>query len=84
MSLTPFEIERLAEVIADKIAAKLSEQRTDALIDVHGAAALLSCSVPTIERRTRDGSIPSVKVGRLRRYRRVDLLAVNKKGGADA
>ena len=44
----------------------------------------LACSVPTIERLTKAGAIPSVKLGRLRRYRRADLLALqNEKGGGD-
>jgi excisionase family DNA binding protein len=82
MSLTPIEIERLAEVIADRIAAKLSEQNPDALVDAHGAAALLGCSVPTVERLTKSGAIPSHKYGRLRRYRPSELLGKRKGGVA--
>lgn len=80
--MTPIEIERMAALIAEQVAAKLSEQNPDALTDAHGAAALLRCSVPTVERLTRSGDIPSVKVGRLRRYRPSDLLGKSKGGAA--
>lgn len=81
MSLTPFEIQQLADAIAERLSSRATG---DVYVDALGAAALLACSVPTIERRTKSGAIPSVKVGRLRRYRRSDLLALNEKGGADA
>jgi excisionase family DNA binding protein len=32
--------------------------------DVYEAAALLGCSAETVRRRVRDGTIPSVKIGR--------------------
>ncbi len=79
--MTPYELEQLADAVAEKVAARLAEHDTDALVDVHGAAALLSCSAPTVERLTRTGEIPSHKYGRLRRYRPSELLA-KKKGGA--
>ena len=81
MSLTPFEIQQLADAIAERLACRATG---DVMIDALGAASLLACSVPTIERLTKSGAIPSVKVGRLRRYRRSDLLGLNEKGGADA
>ena len=86
MSLSPAELDRLAEALAERLAARLSDgPGAGSLLDVHGAAELLSCSVPTIERARRRGEIPSVRVGRLRRYRRADLLALGatKNGGAD-
>lgn len=79
--MTPHELERLADAVAERVAAKLAEHDTDALVDVHGAAALLSCSVPTVERLTKSGEIPSHKYGRLRRYRPSELLG-KRKGGA--
>lgn len=79
--MTPFEIQQLADAIAERLASRATG---DVYLDALGAAALLVCSVPTIERRTKSGEIPSVKVGRLRRYRRADLMALaNKKGGGD-
>ena len=79
--MTPLEIHALADAIAERLASRATD---DGYVDAHGAAALFACSVPTIERRTKSGEIPSVKVGRLRRYRRADLMALaNKKGGGD-
>ncbi len=75
MSLTPVEINRIADAVAERVAVLLAGRvDNDALVDCHAAAALLGCSVPTVERLTRTGEIPSLKVGRLRRYRRDDLV----------
>ncbi len=79
MSLTPIEIQQLADAIAERLASRATG---DVHLDALGAAALLACSVPTIERLTKSGEIPSVKLGRLRRYPRAGLLALqNDKGG---
>jgi excisionase family DNA binding protein len=76
-------LNQLADLVADRVAARLSDRSSeDALIDVHQAAALLNCSVPTVERLTKSGAIPSHKVGRLRRYRRAELLARMDTGAA--
>jgi len=80
MSLTPHEIDRLADALAERLAGRMGGG-ADAVGDVHDAARWLGCSVPTVERQTRAGRIPSIKFGRLRRYRRADLLAMNEKGG---
>jgi excisionase family DNA binding protein len=81
--MTPNEIDLLANALAERLAGRIGNDAGDAWIDAHAAAALLGCSVPTIERLTRSGAIPSRKVGRLRRYRRADLMGLNEKGGAD-
>ncbi len=83
MSLTPIEIESLADALVDRMMCRIrSRTDADAWVDVHGAAELLGCSVPTVERLTRSGELPSSKFGRLRRYRRTDLLnRQNHKGG---
>ena len=79
--MTPIEIQQLADAIAERLASRAT---VETMLDALGAAALLACSVPTIERLTKSGAIPSVKVGRLRRYRRADLMALeNKKGDGD-
>ena len=78
--MTPLEIQQLADAIVERLENRAGD---DVMLDPIGAAALLACSVPTIERLTKSGAIPSVKVGRLRRYRRSVLLALNEKGGAD-
>ena len=79
MNLSPIEIDQLAEAIARRLAERTSP---DSLIDVHAVAELYGCSVPTVERLTKSGEIPSFKIGRLRRYCRAELQrAQNKKGG---
>jgi excisionase family DNA binding protein len=82
--LSDLEIDRIADRIVAALNASSCSKPFDEMVDIHGAAKLLGCSVATVERRTKEGSLPSVKFGRLRRYRRADLLAlVSKKGGAD-
>jgi excisionase family DNA binding protein len=73
----------LAEAICERLAGRLGGGAGDEIGDVHAAARWLDCSVPTLERAVRRGEIPTIKVGRLRRYRRADLLALNVKGGCD-
>jgi excisionase family DNA binding protein len=80
--ITPREIDEIALRVADLVAERLSSRPVDGLIDTAQAAELLGCSKPTIERWTKDGVIPSVKIGGLRRYRPSELLG-NKKGGCD-
>jgi excisionase family DNA binding protein len=80
--MTPREIDELASLIADRVAEKLSSRPVDGLIDAAQAAELLGCSKPTIERWTKDGLIPSVKIGGLRRYRPSELIAT--RGGQNA
>jgi len=83
MSLTPHEIDRLAEAICERLAGRMGSGAGDVIGDVHDAAGWLGCSVPTLERAVRRGEISSIRVGRLRRFRRADLLATNEKGGCD-
>jgi excisionase family DNA binding protein len=83
--MTPQEIDQLADAIFQRLAGRTP---SEGLLDKHQAAALLRCSVPTIERLVAQNKIPSIKVGRLRRFRRADLLArqsadQNGKGGTD-
>ena len=82
--MTPHELDRLADLVADRVSRRLEQTlppADDVLLDAQGAARLLGCSVPTVERMTRRGDLPSCKVGRLRRYRRSDLEALG--GSAD-
>lgn len=84
MSMSPHEIDSLADALVERLSSRLaSHVDIDALIDCHAVAELLGCSVPTVERLTKSGAIPSHKVGRLRRYRRSEVLSRrNEKGGA--
>jgi excisionase family DNA binding protein len=77
-------IERIADAVADRLRAEqIAAPNTSVELDVYGVAELLSCSVPTVERRTKAGEIPSYTVGRLRRYNRDAVLAaVQSKGVA--
>lgn len=60
--MTPFEIERLAELLAEKLATRLAHQPK--LVDRYRIAELLGLSVPTIDRRVRSGRIPVIRDGR--------------------
>jgi excisionase family DNA binding protein len=81
MGLTPLETDRLADGLAEAVAKRLGGG-PDEVGDVYAAARWLGVSVPTIERYRRAGLIPSFKIGRSRRYRRGDLLALRNNGGA--
>ena len=83
MSLSPAEIDRLAEAICERLAGRLGGGAGDEIGDVHAAARWIGCSVPTLERAVRRGEVPSFTVGRLRRFRRADLLAMQTGGRAD-
>jgi excisionase family DNA binding protein len=73
--MTPHEIDSLADALAERLANKMpSRPDDDAMLDVHQVAGLVGCSVPTVERLTRSGELPSRKIGRLRRYRRSDVI----------
>lgn len=83
MSLSPAELDRLADAIAERLAGRMAGGAGDEIGDVHDAAGWLGCSVPTLERAVRRGEIPSIKVGRLRRFRRADLMATQTGGRND-
>lgn len=74
--MTPFEQRQFAELVAEIVLQRLRDNPTDGLLDKHQAAQLMNCSRPTIERWTRDGKIPSHKIGGLRRYKASELLGV--------
>jgi excisionase family DNA binding protein len=78
--VTPVEINLLADQVAERVLALLNSRPSEEFVDKHRAAEILGISVPTLERRTADGSIPSHKIGRLRRYLPSELL--NREGGA--
>ena len=79
MIFTPAEIDRLADALVERLAGRMGNP-SDEIGDVHKAAEWLGCSVPTIERAVSRGEIPSIRVGRLRRFRRADLMAMKGKG----
>lgn len=58
VTLSPAELDRLAESIADRLANR------PRLVDRVELARTLGLSVPTIERYTRSGKIACVRIGR--------------------
>jgi len=78
--MTPLELDQIADAVAERLAVRF-DRVGDVWIDAPAVAELLGCSVPTVERLTRSGELPSRKFGRLRRYRRADLLALDVNGG---
>lgn len=82
--MSPYEIEQLAEALAERLERRLAGRtNAEAMIDAPAVAELLGCSLATVERRTKSGDLPSVKIGRLRRYRRAIVIGLNEKGGCD-
>jgi excisionase family DNA binding protein len=79
--MTPREIDDIAERVAEIVLARMNSRPSEGFVDKYRAAAILGISVPTLERRAADETIPSHKIGRLRRYLPSELLG-NKKGGA--
>ncbi|HBJ37239.1 MAG TPA: DNA-binding protein [Planctomycetaceae bacterium] len=58
--------------------------KADDLLDINEAAELLGCSLSTIERAKKRGEISTVKVGKLIRYRRADLLNTHARQALDS
>lgn len=84
VSMTPVELSQLACLVADELEKRLSTRSVgDAWVNVREAAEILGVSIPTVERRTREGIIPSEKLGRLRRYKRSVLLALSEDRSGD-
>lgn len=79
--MTPNDIEQLADAIAERLVGRV--EVGDPIGDVHDAARWLGVSVPSVERGVRAGLIPSIKVGRLRRFRRSEVLAIGREGVSD-
>ena len=80
--MTPHEISQLAEAVAKIVADRLASRPL--LVDRVDLAPMLGLSVPTIERRTRDGSIPCIRIGRRVLYDPQAVVAAmsrNEKGG---
>ncbi|MBL8852894.1 MAG: helix-turn-helix domain-containing protein [Planctomycetaceae bacterium] len=76
--MTPNDIDQLADAIVERLNGRVDVG--DPIGDVHDAARWLGVSVPSVERGVRVGLIPSIKVGRLRRFRKSEVLAVGREG----
>jgi excisionase family DNA binding protein len=64
-----------AIVRADREAARLEVEISEPLIDAREAAKVLGMSAPAVRAAAFRGTLPSVHVGRLLRFRRSQLLA---------
>lgn len=82
MSLSPLELERLAEEVAGRVTEKLSNQPR--LVDRYRLAELLGVSVPSIERWIQSGEIPVVRIGRRTLFDVAEVIAAGKKKGGAA
>jgi len=82
--MTPAEMAELAAFLvprlADEVAEKLSKQPR--LVDRHKLADLIGLSVPTIDRRVRDGSIPVIRSGKRVLFDPTAVVAALSKGGS--
>jgi phage terminase Nu1 subunit (DNA packaging protein) len=79
--MTPAELDRLVDRIAEAVAAKLASQPK--LVDRHQLSEIIGVSVPSIERLQAAGRLPVVRVGRLVRYDVSTVIAALAVGGGD-
>lgn len=85
---TPAEFDRLADLVVEKVNPVFRNSVLEGLVeDCEGLAKFLKVSPRTIERKTRDGTIPSFLVGDLRRYHVPEVLehlkGVSARNGAN-
>jgi len=75
--MSPHEITKLAQELAELLSLRLASTMTDVdrWLDLHDVAEQLKCSTATVERMAASGELPSTKFGRLRRYRKSDVMA---------
>ena len=78
-SLTPAELEILADSVARKVAEKLIDQPR--LVSREQIAIFTSISVPTVDRMTRSGEIPCIRRGSRVLYDPADVIAAMKRRG---
>lgn len=87
MSLSPRELDELADRIAERLAERMGRNDGARLVDRVALAERLGVSVPTIERRQAAGELPCIRVGRRVLYDPAVVIAAlssgDKKGGAD-
>lgn len=60
--IAPRDLELLADLLAKKVADRLANRPV--LVDIHELSRITGLSVPTLERRAREGIIPRIKSGR--------------------
>ena len=72
-NLMPADMERLAELVAEKLDERLAGRPR--LCDRVELAKQLGIGVATVERRTKEGLIPHLKIGRRVLYSAPDVIA---------
>lgn len=76
------DLDRIAEVLADKIAARLGQRQQppdDRMLSVADAAEHLGMSPSWVRGQIRDGHLPATKLGRSLRVRQSDLDALGSR-----
>lgn len=61
-SLSPLEIETLADAVAERVADRLANRRR--LLTRHELATVINVSVPKLDTMLRDDELPVIRVGR--------------------
>ncbi len=61
-SLSPFELEALADAVAERVADRLTNRRR--LLTRHELAQVINVSVPKLDTMLRDEELPVIRVGR--------------------
>jgi len=76
LGMAAIDISTLVEQIALLLIDEIRQQPTDEMITAEQVAKLLNCSLATVHWLTKNHSLPSTKIGHLRRYRRSEVLGL--------
>ena len=76
LGMAAIDIPTFVEQIALLLLDEIRRQPTDEMITAEQVAELLNCSLATVHRLTKNNSLPSTKIGHLRRYRRSEILGL--------
>ena len=79
------DLDRLAELVAERIAARLNgatESSSSPWLSAEQAAAYLACPVSRVRKLTMTGDLPTHRDGRRTLYRRDELDGYIARGGA--
>ena len=79
VDVTTIDTERLADLVADKVADKLRGEKK--LVDREELSDIIGISVPSIDRHLKH--VPRVKIGRRVKYNVDHVLAALMDGGTD-
>ena len=69
-----FDFHAFADLIAEKVAARLATNLADDVLDADGAARLLKLHPETVRLMAASGELPARRVGKSWRFRRAVLL----------